>query len=138
MSERPLVLVADDDPDILTLVRLRLEREGFAVVSATDGEAAWELALERRPDLAVLDVMMPRVDGYEVTRRLREHDGTRSTPVILLTARVQEADLQRGIESAADDYVTKPFSPQELGRRVQAAHGREREPEPRTVSIAEP
>jgi DNA-binding response OmpR family regulator len=124
MSERPLVLVADDDPDILTLVRLRLEREGFAVVSATDGEAAWELALERRPDLAVLDVMMPRVDGYEVTRRLREHDGTRSTPVILLTARVQEADLQRGIESGADDYVTKPFSPQELGRRVQAALGR--------------
>lgn len=121
---RPLVLIADDDPDILMLVRFRLERAGYEVVSAPDGRAALDLALARGPDLAVLDVMMPRLDGYEVTRELRRHEATRGMPVILLTARVQEADVQRGIESGADDYVPKPFSPQELGERVQAALGR--------------
>ena len=121
---RPLVLVADDDPDILMLVRLRLEREGFEVVGAFDGQTALDLALERAPDVAVLDVTMPRLDGYEVTRRLRGHDGTRATAVILLTARVQETDLQEGVAAGADDYVTKPFSPQELGKRVQAALAR--------------
>jgi DNA-binding response OmpR family regulator len=121
---RPLVLIADDDPDILMLVRFRLERAGYEVVSAPDGQAALDLALAREPDLAVLDVMMPRLDGYEVTRELRRHEATRGMPVILLTARVQEADVQRGIEAGADDYVPKPFSPQELGARVQAALGR--------------
>ncbi len=123
-ARRPLVLVADDDPDILMLVRLRLEREGFEVVGAFDGQTALDLALERTPDVAVLDVTMPRLDGYEVTRRLRGHDGTRATAVILLTARVQEADLQEGVAAGADDYITKPFSPQELGKRVQAALAR--------------
>ena len=122
--QRPLVLVADDDPDILTLVRFRLEVEGCDVVGASDGQAALDLALEREPDVAVLDVTMPRLDGYEVTRRLRRHDRTRATAVILLTARAQEADVQEGLAAGADDYVTKPFSPQELGRRVQAALAR--------------
>jgi DNA-binding response OmpR family regulator len=121
---RPLVLVADDDPDILTLVRFRLEREGYEVVGASDGQTALDLALEREPDVAVLDVTMPRLDGYEVTRRLRRDGRTRATAVILLTARVQEADVQEGVAAGADDYVTKPFSPQELGRRVQAALAR--------------
>jgi DNA-binding response OmpR family regulator len=121
---RPLVLVADDDPDILTLVRFRLEREGYDVVGASDGQTALDLALEREPDVAVLDVTMPRLDGYEVTRRLRRHDRTRATAVILLTARAQAADVQEGVAAGADDYVTKPFSPQELGRRVQAALAR--------------
>ncbi len=120
---RPLVLVADDDPDILALVRFRLERDGYEVLSALDGEMALDLALARTPDLAVLDVMMPRLDGYEVTRRLREHGPTTTIPIILLTARVQEPDLERGFEAGADDYVTKPFSPQALGERVQAALG---------------
>jgi DNA-binding response OmpR family regulator len=120
---RPLVLVADDDPDILALVRFRLERDGYEVLSAPDGETALDLALARTPDLAVLDVMMPRLDGYEVTRRLREHGPTTTIPIILLTARVQEPDLERGFEAGADDYVTKPFSPQALGERVQAALG---------------
>jgi DNA-binding response OmpR family regulator len=120
---RPLVLVADDDPDILALVRFRLERDGYEVLSAPDGETALDLALARPPDLAVLDVMMPRLDGYEVTRRLREHGPTTTIPIILLTARVQEPDLERGFEAGADDYVTKPFSPQALGERVQAALG---------------
>jgi DNA-binding response OmpR family regulator len=123
MNLRPLVLVADDDPDILALVRFRLERDGYEVLSAPDGETALDLALARPPDLALLDVMMPRLDGYEVTRRLRAHGPTTTIPIILLTARVQEPDVERGFEAGADDYVTKPFSPQALGERVQAALG---------------
>ena len=120
---RPVVLVADDDPDILALVRFRLERDGYEVLSAPDGETALDLALARTPDLALLDVMMPRLDGYEVTRRLRRHGPTTAIPIILLTARVQDPDVALGIEAGADDYVTKPFSPQALGARVQAALG---------------
>jgi DNA-binding response OmpR family regulator len=121
---RPLVLVADDDPDILALVSFRLERAGYDVLGAQDGDEALRLALERTPDLAVLDVMMPKLDGYEVTTRLRQNGSTRRMPIILLTARVQEADIARGFEVGADDYVKKPFSPQELGARVQAILGR--------------
>jgi two-component system phosphate regulon response regulator PhoB len=120
---RPVVLVADDDPDILALVRLRLERDGYEVLSAPDGETALDLALARTPDLALLDVMMPRLDGYEVARRLRRHGPTTAIPIILLTARVQEPDVELGIEAGADDYVIKPFSPQAVGARVQAALG---------------
>jgi DNA-binding response OmpR family regulator len=121
---KPLVLVADDDPDILALVTFRLERAGYDVVAASDGEQALQLALDHPPDLAVLDVMMPKLDGYEVTTRLRQDERTRRMPIILLTARVQEADIARGFEVGADDYVRKPFSPQELGARVQAILGR--------------
>jgi len=120
----PLVLVADDDPDILTLVGFRLERAGYEVLPARDGEEALALALERQPDLAILDVMMPKLDGYEVTQRLRDNPATSGMPVILLTARVQEADITRGFEAGADDYIKKPFSPQELRARVQAILGR--------------
>jgi DNA-binding response OmpR family regulator len=119
-----LVLVADDDPDILSLVGFRLERAGYDVLPARDGEEALALALERHPDLAVLDVMMPKLDGYEVTRRLRDNAATSRMPVILLTARVQESDITRGFEAGADDYIKKPFSPQELRARVQAILGR--------------
>lgn len=121
---RPLILIADDDPDILALVSFRLERAGYEVVQARNGEEAVHVALDRRPDLAVLDVMMPRIDGYEATRRLREHEETSRMPVILLTAHVQEEDIARGFDAGADDYVKKPFSPQELGARVQAVLGR--------------
>ncbi len=121
---RPLVLVADDDPDIRELLTYRLERSGYDVVVALDGEEAERLALEQVPALCIFDVMMPRVDGYELTRRLRAHDETRSVPVILLTARAQESDVQRGFESGADDYIRKPFSPEELRARVRAVLGR--------------
>ena len=124
MSERPLVLVADDDPDILSLVTLRLERDGYEVIGAPDGERAVEEALERTPDLALIDVSMPKLDGYEVTERLRQHEPTSATPIILLTARVQDSDVARGIEAGADDYVKKPFSTADLRTRVQAALGR--------------
>jgi DNA-binding response OmpR family regulator len=119
-GRRPLILVADDDEDIRALVAFRLERAGFDVVTAGDGEHALRLTLERSPALAVLDVMMPKLTGIEVTRQLRAQDSTCALPVILLTARVQDADVARGFEAGADDYIRKPFSPQELQARVQA------------------
>jgi DNA-binding response OmpR family regulator len=121
---QPLILIADDDPDILALVSFRLERAGYEIVQARNGEEAVQVALARRPDLAVIDVMMPRIDGYEATRQLRQHEETSQMPIILLTARVQEEDIARGFDAGADDYVKKPFSPQELGSRVQAVLGR--------------
>jgi DNA-binding response OmpR family regulator len=122
--EQPVVLAADDDEDILELIAFRLEHSGYTVLQARDGEEALDLARTSRPDLAVLDVMMPKIDGFEVTRRLREDDSTTRIPIILLTARTQEADVQRGFDAGADDYIRKPFSPQELGARVQAILGR--------------
>ena len=120
----PRVLIADDDRDILELVGFRLETSGYDVLKAEDGEDALRVAAESAPDLVVLDVMMPKLDGYEVTRRLRAEEATARIPVILLTARVQEADIARGFEAGADDYLKKPFSPRELGARVQAVLGR--------------
>jgi DNA-binding response OmpR family regulator len=105
-------------------VAFRLERAGCEVVKAKDGEEAVQTAIGRVPDVAVLDVMMPRIDGYEATRRLRAHAETARMPIILLTARVQESDIARGFDVGADDYLKKPFSPQELGARVLAALGR--------------
>ena len=118
MSTKSLVLIADDDPDIRMLVRLRLERSGFAVIAATNGFEALQLATESHPDLAILDVSMPGLSGIEVTRALREQNAT--LPVILLTAHAQESDVTEGGSAGADAYVTKPFSPQELESRVRA------------------
>jgi len=94
------------------------------VLQAHDGEEAWELARDARPDLAVLDVLMPKLDGFELTRRIRADEATRRIPIILLTARAQDADVQQGFDAGADDYIRKPFSPQELRARVQAILGR--------------
>jgi DNA-binding response OmpR family regulator len=122
MTDRnaPLVLVADDEEDIRALVAFRLKRAGYEVITAADGEEALLLATTRLPDLVVLDMMMPKATGLEVTRSLREHDATKDIPVILLTARAQEGDVVRGFGAGADDYVKKPFSPQDLQARVQA------------------
>ena len=114
------VLVADDDADILALVRLRLERGGYTVVTAVDGEQALRLAREGAFDLAVLDVSMPKLSGHEVTRELRRDEATKGLPVILLTARVQDADLADGLAAGADGYLKKPFGPKELLGEVQA------------------
>jgi DNA-binding response OmpR family regulator len=121
---QPIVLAADDDEDILELIVFRLERSGYTVLQARDGAEALELARRSRPDLAVLDVMMPKLDGFELTRRLREDESTSKMPIILLTARTQEADVERGFDAGADDYLRKPFSPQELRSRVEAILGR--------------
>jgi len=123
-TDAPLILAADDDEIILGLVVYRLEHSGYRVITAHDGEEAVRRARAERPALAVIDVMMPKLDGYEVTRLLRAHEETKDIPVILLTARVQEADVDRGFEAGADDYLRKPFSPQELRSRVQALLGR--------------
>ena len=122
MSNRgkPLVLVADDEEDIRALVAFRLQRAGYDVITAADGEEALTLAKTRLPDLAVLDMMMPKATGLEVTRSLRGQDSTKDIPVILLTARAQEADVASGFAAGADDYVKKPFSPMDLQLRVQA------------------
>jgi DNA-binding response OmpR family regulator len=120
----PLVLVAEDEEDILALVVFDLEDEGYEVLTARNGEDAVALALERRPDLILLDVAMPGLDGYEVTRRLRADESTRATPVVLLTARAQVKDVIEGFEAGANDYVTKPFRPDELRTRLHAALGR--------------
>lgn len=120
-EKRPRILVADDDPDIRELISFRLSHAGYEVSTAKNGEEAVALAHEGSPDLVVLDVMMPKLDGLAATRQLRESEATRSIPIILLTARVQEVDMARGFEAGANDYLTKPFSPQELRARVQAA-----------------
>jgi DNA-binding response OmpR family regulator len=114
-----LLLVADDDEDVLMLVQLRLSRSGFEVIVARDGEEALRLAQERHPDLAVLDWMMPKVSGLDVLRAIRANPETADIPVVLLTARASEADVQEGLAAGADDYVAKPFSPQDLAARVQ-------------------
>jgi DNA-binding response OmpR family regulator len=118
MSEKVL-LIADDDEDILALVRFRMELLGYQVVQARDGVEAMELVKAHAPDLAILDVMMPKMDGLEVTRRLRADDGPRF-PILLLTANAQDTDVSRGFEAGADDYLRKPFAPDELRARVQA------------------
>ena len=118
MSRRPLVLCADDDEDILSLVALRLERAGFDVLRAHDGEAAVELARGRRPDIAVLDVMMPRRTGYEVLAELRSDASLGGLKVILLSARVQDTDVERGLDAGADAYLAKPFKAGDLVEKV--------------------
>jgi DNA-binding response OmpR family regulator len=119
-GDQPVILAADDDEDILQLVSFRLGRSGYRVLQAHDGEEAVALALEHEPDLAVLDVMMPKMDGFEVVRRLRAEEATKTMPIIMLTARAQDTDVQGGFEAGANDYLRKPFSPKELRTRVQA------------------
>jgi DNA-binding response OmpR family regulator len=117
MSE--LVLVADDDDDILLLVTTRLRRDGFEVVQASSGDKALELAREKRPRLAVLDIGMPGLDGLEVLERIRADEELREMRVLLLTAKAQESDVRRGYDTGADAYVKKPFSPADLSARVR-------------------
>ena len=118
MADQPLLLVADDDEDILTLIEFRLARSGFDVILARDGDEALRLVEERRPDLAVLDWMMPGRSGLEVMRAMRESESTAHIPVVVLTARVSASDLDACIEAGADAYLEKPFSPLELTGRV--------------------
>jgi diguanylate cyclase (GGDEF)-like protein len=118
MSER--VLVADDDPDILTVVKVNLELDGFEVETAVDGEDALQKATSSPPNVIILDIMMPRMDGLTALHRLRSQASTASIPIILLTARGLPEDRVRGLELGADDYITKPFDITELAARVRA------------------
>ena len=120
------VLVVDDDADIRELVTFKLQQAGYTVEAASDGQLGLDAALANTPDLILLDLMMPKLSGIEVCRLLRDNDATADTPVILFTAKAQEADVQRGFSAGADDYIVKPFSPRELITRVQAVLARAR------------
>ena len=117
MTVEPLVLAVDDEVGILRLIKLELSSQGFRVVVAEDGAEALRIAEQQRPDIVVLDIIMPQMSGLEVMRRLRERS---STPVILLTAKDHDEDKVRGLELGADDYLAKPFNPEELSARVRA------------------
>ena len=118
MEEKKTVLIVEDEKSIVDIVRFNLEKEGYAVLTAYDGEAGLATAREGNPDLILLDVMLPKMIGFDVCRLLREEGN--NVPVIILTAREEEADKVLGLEIGADDYITKPFSMRELMARVKA------------------
>jgi two-component system KDP operon response regulator KdpE len=115
-----VVLVVDDEPAIVRLVRAKLQSDGRAVISANSGEEALKVLEDERPDLIVLDVMMPGIDGFETLRRIRTGAFANQVPVIMLTARASDADRLKGLNAGADDYMSKPFNPDELAARVTA------------------
>ncbi|MFH1090306.1 MAG: response regulator, partial [Pseudomonadota bacterium] len=117
---QPTVLVVEDEKDILDLVEYNLQQAGFNVLTALEGATALNLIKKNKPDLVVLDLMLPGVDGKEVCRRLKQDESTRRIPVIMLTAKTEEIDRIVGFELGADDYMTKPFSPRELVLRIKA------------------
>jgi two-component system phosphate regulon response regulator PhoB len=117
---KPTVLIVEDEAPLVTMLRYNLEKEGFQVSEAGDGEEALVQIAERKPDIVLLDWMLPLVSGIEVCRRLRRSPETRALPVIMLTARGEEGDRVRGLDSGADDYVVKPFSLSELVARLRA------------------
>lgn len=124
------ILIVEDERDIADLIGFNLLRAGYEIIKAHDGVAGTELALSERPDLILLDLMLPGRDGYSVFRELRRDSRTANTPVIMLTARAQTEDRIQGLEAGADDYLTKPFSPKELMLRVQAVLKRVDSPTP--------
>lgn len=120
MQQKPTILIVDDEDAIREMVRFTLELEGFECLQAASARAAHAVIVDARPDLVLLDWMMPDVNGYELLRRLRREDSTASLPVIMLTARVEEGSRVRGLEGGADDYIAKPFSTRELVARIRA------------------
>jgi two-component system phosphate regulon response regulator PhoB len=117
---KPYILIVEDEASLITLLRYNLEKEGFDVGEAVDGEEALFMIRERRPDLVVLDWMLPSLSGIEVCRRIRRSPELKNLPVIMLTARGEESDRIRGLDNGADDYIIKPFSPSELLARIRA------------------
>jgi len=114
------ILVVDDEEDILELLKFNLSREGYQVLCAVSGEQALRLVRSENPDLIMLDLMLPGIDGLEVTRRLKNDPDTKNLPIVMLTAKGEEADIVTGLELGADDYITKPFSPRILIARIRA------------------
>ncbi|MCU0651443.1 MAG: response regulator [Candidatus Omnitrophica bacterium] len=121
------ILIVDDERDIIKMLDYNLKKEGFRVISAYDGEDAIDSALKERPDLIVLDLMLPGLDGLEVCKTIKKENKTANIPIIMLTAKAQEADKIVGLELGADDYITKPFSPRELIARIKAVLRRVKE-----------
>jgi DNA-binding response OmpR family regulator len=116
----PIILVVDDEEDILELVQYNLKREGYGVLRAGTGEGGLAIAESKLPDLVILDLMLPGLDGLEVCKRLKRSSRTEHIPIIMLTAKGEETDIVTGLELGADDYITKPFSPKELVARIRA------------------
>lgn len=121
MEDKSVIVLAEDDPQIASLVRYRLEKMGYSVHVGEDGQQALDLVMSVRPDLVVLDVMMPVMNGFQVLRAIKESPDTKHIPAIMLTAREMEDDMLKGFDLGAADYITKPFSPAELAARVKAA-----------------
>ena len=117
---KPHVLIVEDEAALVTMLRYNLESQGYRVSEAVDGEEAILLVIEEPPDLILLDWMLPSLSGIEVCRRIRRNESLRDVPIIMLTARGEDSDRVRGLDSGADDYITKPFSPRELMARVRA------------------
>lgn len=117
---RETILVVEDEADILELVRYNLARDGYMVLEAESGEEALRLIRAQRPDLIVLDLMLPEIDGLEVCRRLKANSDLATIPIVMLTAKGEESDICAGLELGADDYIVKPFSPRVLSARVRA------------------
>ena len=117
------ILVVDDEIYIVHILDFSLGMEGYEVITALDGEQALEKARSEKPDLIVLDIMMPKLDGYETCKLLKAEDGTKNIPVILLSAKGRNVDQKIGFEVGADDYITKPFSPRKLVERINAILG---------------
>jgi CheY-like chemotaxis protein len=120
MAAAKRVLVCDDDPVILRLVQVNLELEGIEVLLADNGERAIEVATAEHPDLIVLDIMMPRLDGYETCARLKAADGTKDIPVVFLSAKAQQTDIDKGLAYGVSEYLTKPFDPDDLVESVKS------------------
>ncbi|MEA2485862.1 MAG: two-component system, OmpR family, alkaline phosphatase synthesis response regulator PhoP [Actinomycetota bacterium] len=108
------ILICDDDPAILRVLEVNLEIEGYQVFAAQNGEEAVEVATKELPDLVILDIMMPRLDGYQACEKLKANDATRDIPVVFLSAKAQQSDIQRGKDYGVADYLTKPFDPMDL------------------------
>lgn len=120
------ILIVDDEEDIIELIKYNLKNEGYSILTAEAGEQAIKIAKQARPDLIVLDLMLPGMDGLEVTRYLRSNDQTRDLPIVILTAKGEESDIITGLELGANDYISKPFSPKVLTARIRAILRRRR------------
>jgi two-component system alkaline phosphatase synthesis response regulator PhoP len=129
------ILVVDDEEDILELLKFNLSREGYQISCTASGEQALGLVRPENPDLIVLDLMLPGIDGLEVTRRLKNDPNTKNLPIVMLTAKGEEADIVTGLELGADDYITKPFSPRILVARVRAVLRRKIKEQPEETSV---
>ncbi len=138
MAEKLSILLVDDDPQLIRLVRTNLEPEGYRVLVAMDARSALELVDREMPDMIVLDIMLPEIDGYELCQRIREFS---ATPIIMLTAKVEDTDKVTGLKLGADDYITKPFNVQELLARIEAVLRRTRSSQeanaPRTLTYGD-
>lgn len=120
MEQKKCILLVDDEVDLLEMVRFRLEASGFAVLTASDGQEALDIARKERPSLIILDLMLPKIDGYKVCRMLKFDEKYKMIPIILFTARAQETDKKIGEEVGADAYIVKPFEPKALLDKINA------------------